>query len=112
MANENQAERPKKGFLREKIREIARKHFADDFPNPVRRGCPPISEITLLEDKPLEGKDWVLRHISFCSLCYRDFGYFLHSGRKKRSSGRKFSVPPGLSTRSRIDIRGVGGVEG
>jgi hypothetical protein len=40
-----------------KIREIGHKHFVEDFPNPERRGCPPISEIKLLADKPLEGKD-------------------------------------------------------
>lgn len=87
MANENQAESRRKELSDEKIREIARKHFAEDFPNPERRGCPPISEIKLLADKPLEGKHWVLGHISFCSPCYRDFGYFLHSGRRRRSPG-------------------------
>lgn len=61
----------------QKIREI------EDFPNPERTGCPPISEIKLLADKPLEGKDWVLGHISFCSPCYRNFAHFLHVGRKK-----------------------------
>jgi hypothetical protein len=66
-----------------KIREIGHKHFAEDFPNPERRGCPPISEIMLLADKPLEGKDWVLDHIGFCSPCYGNFGYFLHARRKK-----------------------------
>ena len=39
-----------------KIREIGHKHFAEDFPNPERRGCPPTSEIKLLADKPLEEK--------------------------------------------------------
>jgi hypothetical protein len=67
----------------EKIREIARRHFAEDFPNPERRGCPPRSEIKLLADKPLKGKDWVLGHISFCSPCYRDFAHFLHAAKKK-----------------------------
>jgi hypothetical protein len=37
----------------------------------------------LLADKPLEGKDWVLDHIGFCSPCYRDFAHFLRAGRKK-----------------------------
>jgi hypothetical protein len=67
----------------EKIREIARKHFDEDFPNPERRGCPPIREIKLLADKPLEGKDWVLGHINFCSPCYRHFAHFLRAVRKK-----------------------------
>jgi hypothetical protein len=66
-----------------KILETARKHFAEDFPNPERRGCPPMNEIKLLADKPFEGKDWVLDHIGFCSPCYRDFAHFLRAGRKK-----------------------------
>jgi hypothetical protein len=80
----------RKDLSDEKIREIARKHFAEDFPNPERRGCPPISEIKLLVDKPLEGEDSVLDHVGFCSPCYGNFGYFLHARRKKfrASSGR------------------------
>jgi len=66
-----------------KVGEMARMHFAEDFPNPERRGCPPISEIKLLADKPLEGKDWVLGHIFFCSPCYRDHGRFLRALKKK-----------------------------
>jgi len=66
-----------------KILEIAHRHFAEDFPNPERIGCPPTSEIKLLADKPLEGKDSVLDHVGFCSPCYRNFGYFLHARRKK-----------------------------
>ena len=51
----------------EKIRAIVRKHFAEDFPNPERRGCPRIHEIKRAADELLEGKDRVLGHISFCS---------------------------------------------
>jgi hypothetical protein len=73
----------RQGHSDEEILEMMRKHFAEDFPNPERRGCPPKNEIKLLADKPLEGKDWVLGHIRFCSPCYRDFAHFLHAGRKK-----------------------------
>ena len=66
-----------------KVGEMGRRHFAEDFPNPERRGCPPTSEIKLLAEKPREGKDWVLGHISFCSPCYRDHGRFLRAPKKK-----------------------------
>jgi hypothetical protein len=73
----------RKDLSDEKIREIARKHFAEDFPNRERRGCPPITEIKQLADKPVEGKDWVLDHVRHCSPCYRDLADFLRAGRKK-----------------------------
>jgi hypothetical protein len=74
----------------EKIREIARKHFAEGFPNRERRDCPPITQIKLLADKPLEGKDSVLDHLRHCSPCYRNFGHFLRIGKQKfhAKSGR------------------------
>jgi hypothetical protein len=73
-----------KEIFDEQIREMARKHCAEDFPNRERRGCPPINEIKLVADKPVGGKDWVLDHVRHCSPCYRDFGYFLHSRRKRK----------------------------
>jgi hypothetical protein len=72
-----------KDLSNEEIRDMARKHFAEDFPNPERRGCPPTSEIKLLAYKPLKGKDSVLDHVGFCSPCYRDLADFLRAGRKK-----------------------------
>jgi hypothetical protein len=49
-----------KEFSDEEILEMMPKHFAEDFPNPEHRGCPPTSEIKLLADKPREAKGWVL----------------------------------------------------
>jgi hypothetical protein len=74
----------RKDLSDEKIREIARKHFAEDFPNPKRQGCPPKSAIRLLADDPQNADDYALNHISFCSPCYRDFSRFLQAIKKKR----------------------------
>jgi len=67
-----------KGFL-----TIGRKHFAEDFPNPKRLGCPPGNELKLQAEKPLMAKEQVLNHISFCSPCYRAFSRFLREQRAK-----------------------------
>jgi hypothetical protein len=87
---ETKLRRRGKDLANEEIRDMARKHFAEDFPNPERRGCPPTSDIKLLAYKPLKGKDSVLDHVGFCSPCYRNFAYFLQVRRKKfrTTSGR------------------------
>ena len=66
-----------------KIRELGRQHFANDFPNPKRQGCPPRKALQLLADEPDNADDSVLSHISFCSPCYRDFSHLLKA-RKTR----------------------------
>jgi hypothetical protein len=64
--------------------ELGRKHFATDFPNPKRQGCPPKNALQLLADNPRKADDSVLNHISFCSPCYRNFSRFLNARKSKR----------------------------
>ena len=69
-----------------RILELGRKHFAEDFPNPKRRGCPPKNQLKLLAEQPLKTKESVLNHISFCSPCYRDYSHFLQLHKARLSS--------------------------
>ena len=70
-----------KEFLR-----LGKEHFAEDFPNPTRQGCPPDSTLKLLADKPTEVEESVLTHISSCSPCYRTYSHFLQEQRGKAQS--------------------------
>jgi len=73
----------KKPLSEKKLLELGRKHFAEDFPNPRRQGCPPKDQLKLLAEKPRKAKESVLNHISFCSPCYRDYSAFLKVKKKK-----------------------------
>ena len=72
-----QEKRQRKPISTKEFLTIGRKHFAEDFPNPKRLGCPPGNELKLQAEKPLMAKEPVLNHISFCSPCYRAFSRFL-----------------------------------
>jgi hypothetical protein len=69
--------RTKNSLFEKKILELGRKHFAEDFPNSSRQGCPPNEQLKLLAERPLKAKESVLNHISFCSPCYRIYSHFL-----------------------------------
>jgi hypothetical protein len=73
----------KKTLPEEKLRELGRKHFAEDFPNPERKGCPPSDQLQFLAENARSAKEWVLDHISHCSPCYRDYSAFLKVKKKK-----------------------------
>lgn len=57
--------------------ELARRHFAEDFPNPSRQGCPPNNALKELAFHPGHVDGTVLDHISFCSPCYGTFSRYL-----------------------------------
>ena len=78
--------RKKKPFSDEKLRELGRKHFARDFPNPKRLGCPAKVELKRLANNPRDANESVLSHISYCSPCYGDYGRFLQARKKKLRS--------------------------
>lgn len=87
--------RPKKTPLSEKkLLELGRKHFAEDFPNPKRLGCPPKAQLKLLAENPRQANESVLNHISFCSPCYRDYSRFLHARASKRKRQPKTKPRP------------------
>ena len=65
---------------------LGKEHFAEDFPNPTRQGCPPDSTLKLLADKPTEVEESVLTHISSCSPCYRTYSHFLQQQKGKTQS--------------------------
>jgi hypothetical protein len=65
---------------------LGKEHFAEDFPNPTRQGCPPDSTLKLLADKPTEVEESVLTHLSSCSPCYRTYSHFLQQQKGKTQS--------------------------
>jgi hypothetical protein len=86
-ARTKQAKRRKqKPLPDEALREIGRKHFARDFPNPKRLGCPTKADIESLAKNPRKAKESVLSHLSFCSPCYRDYSRLLQAKKKKLRS--------------------------
>jgi hypothetical protein len=85
-ARSKPAKRTKKPLSEEKLLALGRKHFAEDFPNPERRGCPPRSQLRLLVDNPSKAKESALNHISSCSPCYRDYSHFLKARKTKLRS--------------------------
>ncbi len=79
----------KKPLSEKRILELGRKHFANDFPNPSRQGCPPKNQLKLLAEKPRKAKESVLNHISTCSPCYRTYSRQLRACKAKRSQAKK-----------------------
>jgi len=79
----NPGTRKRKSFDDKAFVELGRKHFAEDFPNPTRQGCPPEEAIRLLAEKPLEGEESVLDHITACSPCYLIYSGFLQQQKAK-----------------------------
>src|SRR4029077_17372103 len=73
----------KKALPEETILELGRRHFAEDFPNPKRLGCPPNDQLKLLAVKPRKAKESVLNHIASCSPFYRTFSGFLKAKKRK-----------------------------
>jgi hypothetical protein len=76
--------RKKKLMSEENLLELGRRHFAKDFPNPKRQGCPPRNALQLLAEDPRKAENSVLNHISFCSPCYQDYSSFLNVRKSKR----------------------------
>jgi hypothetical protein len=81
--------RKKKALSEETLLKLGRQHFAEDFPNPKRRGCPSKDQLKLLAEKPRKAKESVLNHISLCSPCYRAYSGFLHARKRKHSARAK-----------------------
>jgi hypothetical protein len=103
--------RPKsreKKLFDEQIRDTARKHFAEDFPNPERRGCPPTGEIEPLADKPLEGRNWVLDHLRHCSMLPRPWPFSLQRAKKEEVPGQMRPRRLSRLTRAAARSRKVG----
>lgn len=74
----------RKNSLSEKsLLHAGRAHFAKDFPNPKRVGCPPVGKLKQLAEHPGFADESVLNHISFCSPCYRDYSRFLQVRKRK-----------------------------
>jgi hypothetical protein len=74
--------RKKKPLSEENLLELGRNHFAKDFPNPKRQGCPPRSALRLLAEDPRRANNAALNHVSSCSPCYRDYSHFLQVRKK------------------------------
>src|ERR1700688_1334368 len=66
--------------------ELGRRHFAEDFPNPTRHGCPEDDVLKLLAEQPAKGEDSVLDHITLCSPCYTTYTGFLRRMKAKDSN--------------------------
>ena len=83
-ATNTKAKKPRHSLANDKrFLELGRRHFAEDFPNPTRQGCPPDSTLKLLADKPTEVEESVLTHISSCSPCYKTYSHFLQEQKRK-----------------------------
>ncbi len=65
--------------------ELGRKHFAEDFPNPSRQGCPNNDVLKLLAEQPNSVPDNIQKHITACSPCYKTYSEFLHKMKTARS---------------------------
>ena len=65
--------------------ELGRRHFAEDFPNPARQGCPQDDVLKLLAEKPTQVEDSVLDHVTLCSPCYRAYSGFLQQMKARNS---------------------------
>jgi hypothetical protein len=70
----------------ERFLQLGKKHFAEDFPNPTRQGCPSETTLKLLAATPSQVEDSVLDHITFCSPCYRTYSRFLQKLKAKGSN--------------------------
>ncbi len=66
--------------------ELGRRHFANDFPNPTRQGCPQSDVLRLLTENPTQVEDSVLDHVTSCSPCYRTYSGFLQQMKAKTSN--------------------------
>ena len=74
----------RKPTLSEKsLLQAGRQHFAKDFPNPKRVGCPAAEKLRHLAEHPSLADESVLNHISFCSPCYRAYSGFLQARKKQ-----------------------------
>jgi hypothetical protein len=86
-ATNTKAKKPRHSLANDKrFLELGRRHFAEDFPNPSRKGCPPDEALSKLAFHPGHVDDTVLDHISFCSPCYRIFSRFLRRLKAKGST--------------------------
>ena len=85
-ARSKSRKRKKKLLSEADLLELGRQHFAKDFPNPSRQGCPPRIALQLLAEDPHKADNSVLNHVSSCSPCYRDYSHFLQARKRKLRS--------------------------
>jgi hypothetical protein len=69
--------RKRKPSVSKTFLEIGRKHFAEDFPNPTRQGCPEESVLEESAERPAQISEEVLDHITLCSPCYNIYSRLL-----------------------------------
>jgi len=74
--------------------ELGRRHFAHDFPNPTRKGCPQDDVLRLLAEQPQKVEDSILDHITLCSPCYTTYSGFLQQMKAKHSNRRSQTRSP------------------
>lgn len=73
----------KRPLSEKRLLQAGRTHFAKDFPNPQRIGCPAAEKLRQLAECPGFADESVLNHISFCSPCYRAYSGFLQIRKKE-----------------------------
>jgi hypothetical protein len=84
--NKKTSKRKKGPALPERFLELGRKHFANDFPNPTRLGCPPKDALRGLAFEPRKTEASTLDHVGLCSPCYRIFSRYLRQVKTKKAS--------------------------
>ncbi len=57
-------------------RELLEEFFLEAFPNPDRVGCPDHNAMQALAENGPVANDPVLRHVSSCSECYREYRHY------------------------------------
>jgi len=93
-ATKTKAKKPDQRLSNDKrFLELARRHLAEDFPNPSRQGCPSNQALSELAFHPGDVDDTVLDHITFCSPCYRIFSRFLKQPKAKSSTPKSHRSP-------------------
>lgn len=68
---------------------LGRKHFAEDFPNPGRLGCPKDRVLKHAAKQPGQMTEEVLNHITLCSPCYNIFSGFLRQAKPQDSPTKR-----------------------
>lgn len=93
--SENQPANDKTTADEARVREAtliaaAREHFATEFPNPERRGCPPPDDITALVRSGRAPGEALSGHLFSCSECFN----FYRAAMARRESASPAAAPP------------------
>jgi hypothetical protein len=77
LASKTRKKTGRKSLTEKALLGYLKQHLSNDFPNPMRVGCPPLEALERNAKDPIHADESVSKHVAHCSPCYRTYSRLL-----------------------------------